>query len=265
MAAANLNMVHVPIAAARPPPRRCWGETKVSFIDAITALPHRQAGTLKMLAVSTATRTPLAQDVPTLQEAGVAGFESSTDMALMAPAGLPEPIVNRLSEAVRAAVNDPPSAADHRAGPTRSAARRRSSPPTGRAKSEKWAASSAAATSACRLISGSPRRCRPSGGRHRPRHRRARLRRVEEFVSAAAPAAGEAVCGARSSRTARPGEEGRIRRTERAQDGVAFQRVGDAHGAQRLERDDPRAAFVLRPPQSRFHTAMPSIMPSTRP
>jgi tripartite-type tricarboxylate transporter receptor subunit TctC len=79
----------------------------MSFIDAITALPHRQAGTLKLLAVSTATRSPLAQDVPTLQEAGVAGFESSTDMALMAPANLPEPIATRLSQAVRAAVTDP--------------------------------------------------------------------------------------------------------------------------------------------------------------
>jgi tripartite-type tricarboxylate transporter receptor subunit TctC len=101
-------MVHVPYRGGAPSAQAVLaGETKMSFIDAITALPHRQAGTLKMLAVSTATRTPLAQDVPTLQEAGVTGFESSTDMALFGPAGVPAPIVARISEAVRAAVTDP--------------------------------------------------------------------------------------------------------------------------------------------------------------
>lgn len=108
MAAAGLDMLHVPYRGGAPSAQAVLaGETKMSFIDAVTALPHRQAGTLKMLAVSTATRTPLAQDVPTLQEAGVTGFESSTDMALMAPANLPAPIVARLAEAVRAAATDP--------------------------------------------------------------------------------------------------------------------------------------------------------------
>ena len=108
MAAAGLDMLHVPYRGGAPAAQAVLaGETKMCFIDAVTALPHRQAGMLKMLAVSTATRTPLAQDVPTLQEAGVTGFESSTDMALMAPANLPAPIVERLAGAVRAAVNDP--------------------------------------------------------------------------------------------------------------------------------------------------------------
>jgi tripartite-type tricarboxylate transporter receptor subunit TctC len=107
MAAAGLNMVHVPYRGGAPSAQAVIaGETKMSFIDAITALPHRAGGTLKLLAVSTATRSPLAQDVPTLQEAGVTGFESSTDMALMAPANLPEPITTRLAQAVRAAVTD---------------------------------------------------------------------------------------------------------------------------------------------------------------
>jgi tripartite-type tricarboxylate transporter receptor subunit TctC len=108
MAAAGIEMVHVPYRGGAPSAQALLaGETKMSFIDAVTALPHRQAGMVKMLAVSTADRTPLAPDVPTLQEAGLAGFESSTDMALMAPANLPAPIATRLSEAVRAAVADP--------------------------------------------------------------------------------------------------------------------------------------------------------------
>jgi len=107
MAAANLNMVHVPYRGGAPSAQAVLaGETKVSFIDAVTALPHRQAGALKMLAVSTAARSPLAPDVPTLQEAGVAGFESSTDMALMAPGGLPAELANRLAALVKEAVED---------------------------------------------------------------------------------------------------------------------------------------------------------------
>lgn len=107
MSMAGIEMVHVPYRGGAPAAQALLsGEVKMCFIDAVTALPQRQAGLVKMLAVSTAERTPLAPDVPTLQEAGVTGFESSTDMALMAPAHLPEPIVARLSEAVHGAVND---------------------------------------------------------------------------------------------------------------------------------------------------------------
>ena len=108
MSMAGIEMVHVPYRGGAPAAQALLsGEVKMCFIDAVTALPQRQAGLVKMLAVSTAERTPLAPDVPTLQEAGVTGFESSTDMALMAPANLPAPIVARLTEAVQAAVNDP--------------------------------------------------------------------------------------------------------------------------------------------------------------
>jgi tripartite-type tricarboxylate transporter receptor subunit TctC len=46
-------------------------------------------------------------ELPTLAESGVTGFDSSTDMALMGPAGLPSVVVERLAGAVRAAVDDP--------------------------------------------------------------------------------------------------------------------------------------------------------------
>ncbi len=79
----------------------------MSFIDAVSSLPHRAAGTLKLLAVGTATRSSLLPELPTLAESGVTGFDSSTDMALMGPAGLPSVVVERLAGAVRAAVDDP--------------------------------------------------------------------------------------------------------------------------------------------------------------
>ena len=79
----------------------------MSFIDAVSSLPHRAAGTLKLLAVGTATRSSLLPELPTLAESSVAGFDSSADMALMGPAGLPNMVVGRLAGAVRAAVDDP--------------------------------------------------------------------------------------------------------------------------------------------------------------
>jgi tripartite-type tricarboxylate transporter receptor subunit TctC len=108
MAIAGLKMLHVPYRGGAPSMQAVVaGETQMSFIDAVSSLPHRAAGTLKLLAVGTATRSSLLPELPTLAESGVAGFDSSTDMALMGPAGLPSVVVERLAGAVRAAVDDP--------------------------------------------------------------------------------------------------------------------------------------------------------------
>jgi len=108
MAIANLKMLHVPYRGGAPSMQAVVaGETQMSFIDAVSSLPHRAAGTLKLLAVGTATRSSLLPDLPTLAEAGVTGFDSSTDMALMGPPGLPAAVIEKLTGAVRAAVADP--------------------------------------------------------------------------------------------------------------------------------------------------------------
>jgi len=75
----------------------------MSFIDAVSSLPHRAVGTLKLLAVGTATGSSLLLELPTLAESGVTGFDSSTDMALLGPAGLSSVLVERLAGMVRAA------------------------------------------------------------------------------------------------------------------------------------------------------------------
>jgi tripartite-type tricarboxylate transporter receptor subunit TctC len=57
---------------------------------------HIKSGKLRALAVTGATRSPQLPDVPTLQEAGVPGFEAYVWMGLLAPKGTPSAIVNRL-------------------------------------------------------------------------------------------------------------------------------------------------------------------------
>jgi tripartite-type tricarboxylate transporter receptor subunit TctC len=63
----------------------------------LATLPFVQSGKLKILGVSKATRMPLIGNVPTLQEQGIAGFESGTWQGVLVAAGTPAPIVNRLN------------------------------------------------------------------------------------------------------------------------------------------------------------------------
>jgi tripartite-type tricarboxylate transporter receptor subunit TctC len=90
---AGIKMTHALIA----------GETALSFVDFITALPQSQAGRLRMIATSTARRTSLMPELPTIAEAGLPGFESITSFAMFAPAGTSGEIVTRVNrEATKA-------------------------------------------------------------------------------------------------------------------------------------------------------------------
>lgn len=108
MAKTGTRMLHVPYRGGGPSVQGLLaGEVGMSFVDLVTALPFRPSGQLKLLGVSTASRSELAADVPTLAESGVAGFESSTDVALLLPAGTPAPIVTRLSASLTRALTEP--------------------------------------------------------------------------------------------------------------------------------------------------------------
>ncbi len=76
------------------------GVVDSSFAGITNALPHLATGKLKALAVTTATRAPQMPDVPTLQEAGVAGYDASNWLALLGPAGMPKEIVQRLNSEI---------------------------------------------------------------------------------------------------------------------------------------------------------------------
>ena len=88
------------------------GQVKVSFGSTSGLLPQAATGKLRALAVSTAKRSPLAPDVPTVAESGYPGFELTTDFVLLAPGGTPDEIVALLEREVRQAI-DTPEFRDH--------------------------------------------------------------------------------------------------------------------------------------------------------
>lgn len=83
------------------------GVVETGFAGVPNALSQVPGGRLKAFAVTTAKRIPQLPDVPTMQEAGVAGYEASVWLALLAPAGTPKDIVTRLNMEVAKAMNAP--------------------------------------------------------------------------------------------------------------------------------------------------------------
>jgi tripartite-type tricarboxylate transporter receptor subunit TctC len=105
---AGIDMTHVPYkGTGLAIPDIARGQVAMIFDSIITAQQHARAGTVKMLAVSTATRSALLPDLPTMIEAGVAGYESTTWFGILAPAATPREVVTRVSgevaEVVKAA------------------------------------------------------------------------------------------------------------------------------------------------------------------
>jgi tripartite-type tricarboxylate transporter receptor subunit TctC len=94
---AGIKVLHVPFKGAGPAvTAMLGGETDLLFANSGVFMSHIQAGKLRPLAVCAMTRLPLFPDVPTLHESGFANFESSTYYGLLAPAGTPRPIIDKL-------------------------------------------------------------------------------------------------------------------------------------------------------------------------
>jgi tripartite-type tricarboxylate transporter receptor subunit TctC len=103
-------VVHVPFKGAGPAvTAMLGGETDLLFANTGVFLAHIQAGRLRPLGVAAMTRLALLSDVPTFNESGFAGFESSTYYGLLAPAGTPRPIINRLHGEVVKIIRSPES------------------------------------------------------------------------------------------------------------------------------------------------------------
>jgi len=99
------NIIHVPYKGGGPAlVDTLSGVVDMSFPTLSAVLPHVKAGNLKALAVTSSTRSKLLPDVPTMQEAGVKGFEFTQWLAILAPAGTPAPIVVRLNSALNTAL-----------------------------------------------------------------------------------------------------------------------------------------------------------------
>jgi tripartite-type tricarboxylate transporter receptor subunit TctC len=83
------------------------GQYKAAFGSTAGLLPQVAAGRLRALAVSTAERSPLAPDVPTVAESGYPGFSLTTDFIMLAPGGTSDEIVSSLQREVRQALQTP--------------------------------------------------------------------------------------------------------------------------------------------------------------
>jgi len=104
----GVDMLHAPYKTdALAMPDLLSGEVQVMFMFQTTALPQVRAGKLRALAVSTAQRSPLAPELPTVAEAGVPGYEFSGWFGIFAPAATPTEIVNKLAAASVKAVQSP--------------------------------------------------------------------------------------------------------------------------------------------------------------
>jgi tripartite-type tricarboxylate transporter receptor subunit TctC len=100
--------VHIPFKGAAPATQALLaGDTQFMFDNLANAMAQVKAGKLKALAVTTAKRSPLAPDLPTMAEAGVAGFDISTWYGLFAPAGTPKDIVAKWNADVTRILNAP--------------------------------------------------------------------------------------------------------------------------------------------------------------
>ncbi len=101
-------MTHVPYkGTALAIPDLVSGQIHLMFDSIISALPHIKGGKVRALAVTSAKRSPLLPEVPTVMESGLPGYEVNTYFALFAPANTPREIAEKLQSEVAKAVQSP--------------------------------------------------------------------------------------------------------------------------------------------------------------
>ncbi len=105
---AGFDMNHIPYKGPAPATQDVvGGQVPCGLLAGPTVLPHVRAGKLVALAVSGSARSPTLPEVPTIAEAGVAGYEANFALAMYAPRGTPETIVTRFRQAFVDALRSP--------------------------------------------------------------------------------------------------------------------------------------------------------------
>lgn len=105
---AGVELLHVPYKGSAPAMTDVLGNTvQLMFADAPTALAQIRAGKVRALAVGSPKRSALAPELPTMIEAGLAGYEAYSWAGVVVPAGTPRPIVQRLNAEVVKGLSDP--------------------------------------------------------------------------------------------------------------------------------------------------------------
>ncbi len=105
---AKVDMLHVPYKGGGPALIDViGGQVPFFFANLASSLPHIKGGKLKALAVTSNARTSILPDVPTIAEAGVAGYQVYEWNVVVAPAGTPAPVLTKLAAALRLALDAP--------------------------------------------------------------------------------------------------------------------------------------------------------------
>ncbi len=79
----------------------------MSFANLVAVLPFVKTGQLRALAITTAKRSPAAPDIPTMQEAGVSGYDFTSWFGMLAPTGTPREILYKLNSEIGRSLNAP--------------------------------------------------------------------------------------------------------------------------------------------------------------
>jgi tripartite-type tricarboxylate transporter receptor subunit TctC len=105
---AGIDMVHVPYRGGGPAVADLLGgQVLVGVLGSTPLAPHHKAGRVRILAFTTKERFALMPDVPTLQESGFPGFDIPQWLGILAPAGTPRPVIDRVRAEVAAALKLP--------------------------------------------------------------------------------------------------------------------------------------------------------------
>src|SRR5215475_4710047 len=105
---AKINIVHVPYKGAAPALQDVIaGHDQMMFATAASVIGHIEGGRVRALAVTTLKRTQVLPDLPTMDEAGLKGFDASTWHGLVSPAGTPPQVIATLHDAAVKALHDP--------------------------------------------------------------------------------------------------------------------------------------------------------------
>jgi tripartite-type tricarboxylate transporter receptor subunit TctC len=104
----EISMLHVPYKTTGPALEDIIaGRVSMMFADFTSAMPHVEAGTVRPLAISRIHRSSLYPKLPTMDEAGVKGFNLDAWAGLVAPAGTPAAVVTKLNGALRKVIDSP--------------------------------------------------------------------------------------------------------------------------------------------------------------
>jgi tripartite-type tricarboxylate transporter receptor subunit TctC len=105
---ANIKMVHVPYkGTGQSITDLIAGHVQLQFSSMPALIQHARSGKLRLLAQTGAKRSGAAQDVPTMVESGIPGFVVSSGFGLLAPAGTPRPVIDRVHGALVKSLADP--------------------------------------------------------------------------------------------------------------------------------------------------------------